>query len=56
MNDVYVCPGCRCEHSEPSEAVLGHLARCESCALLLELLAEERPAAYAPMAAIRVAA
>ena len=41
MDDIYLCPDCRAQHSEPAEAVLGHLVRCTSCLMLLELLAEE---------------
>lgn len=52
-----VCPDCRREHSDPSEARLGLRVRCIDCALELELEfiatalvhvaipAEERPAA-----------
>jgi hypothetical protein len=42
MDDIYLCPDCRAEHSEPYEAVAGHIARCESCVMLLDLLTEER--------------
>lgn len=41
MEDTYLCPDCRCEHADPAEAVLGHVARCIGCAMLLEILAEE---------------
>jgi len=41
MDDTYLCPDCHCEHAEPSEAVLGHIARCLGCAMLLEVLACE---------------
>ena len=44
MEKTYLCPDCRAEHSEPHEAVLGHIARCLTCALLLEMLLDE--AAY----------
>lgn len=55
MDDIYLCPDCRCEHTEPYEAVLGHLARCMSCALLLEALSDEA-ALQAEILTIRVAA
>ena len=55
MDDIYLCPDCRCEHSEPYEAVLGHLARCMGCAMLLEALADEA-ALEARIFEIRVAA
>ena len=42
MEDTYLCPDCRAEHAEPYEPVLGHIARCTSCALLLELLTAEQ--------------
>jgi len=42
MDDFYLCPDCRSEHAEPREAVLGHIARCDSCVLLLDVLAEEQ--------------
>jgi hypothetical protein len=42
MEDTYLCPDCRAEHTEPHEAVLGHLARCLTCVLLLEALTEEQ--------------
>lgn len=41
MEDIYLCPDCHTEHTEPAEARLGHLVRCTSCLLLLELLADE---------------
>lgn len=41
MEDIYLCPDCHSEHTEPAEARLGHLVRCTSCLLLLELLADE---------------
>ncbi len=40
MDNTYLCPDCRAEHAEPYEAVTGHIARCESCALLLDILNE----------------
>jgi hypothetical protein len=55
MEDVYLCPDCRSEHSEPHEAVLGHIARCVSCVMLLDVLAEEQ-AFLAEIIEIRVAA
>lgn len=55
MDDIYLCPDCRCEHAEPFEAVLGHLARCMSCVMLLEALSDEA-ALRAEIMAIRVAA
>ncbi len=41
MNEIYLCPDCRTEHTEPCEAVLGHIACCMGCTLFLDLLAEE---------------
>jgi hypothetical protein len=55
MDDFYLCPDCRSEHSEPHEAVLGHLARCVSCVMLLEVLAEEQ-LFLAQIVEVRVAA
>jgi len=55
MEDTYLCPDCRTEHAEPFEAVLGHVARCMSCVMLLEILAEEQ-ALHAEILEIRVAA
>jgi hypothetical protein len=55
MDDTYLCPDCRAEHSEPFEAALGHLVRCASCVMLLEILADEQ-ALYAKILEIRVAA
>jgi hypothetical protein len=55
MDDFYLCPDCRCEHTEPHEAVLGHLARCISCAMLLDVLIEEQ-AFLAEITEIRIAA
>jgi hypothetical protein len=55
MENIYVCPDCRAEHAEPHEAVLGHIARCSSCALLLEVLAAEA-AAHERIVEIRLAA
>jgi hypothetical protein len=55
MDDTYLCPDCRTEHSEPYEAVLGHVARCASCVMVLEILAEEQ-ALFAGILEIRVAA
>ena len=55
MEDTYLCPDCRAEHSEPYEAVAGHIARCMSCVMLLEILNEER-ALRAEILKIRIAA
>ena len=55
MEDFFMCPDCRNEHSEPHEAVLGHLARCVSCVLLLDVLFEEQ-AFYDQIVEIRIAA
>jgi hypothetical protein len=55
MDDYFLCPDCRDEHSEPHQAVLGHIARCLSCAMLLDVLFEER-AFLAEMTEIRIAA
>ena len=42
MDDIYLCPDCRAEHTEPEEAVAGHIARCLTCVLLLEALLDEQ--------------
>jgi hypothetical protein len=42
MEQTYLCPDCRAEHAEPHEAVLGHIARCLMCELLLEALTDEQ--------------
>lgn len=42
MEDTYLCPDCRAEHSEPLEPALGHLVRCASCVMLLEILSDEQ--------------
>jgi hypothetical protein len=55
MDDTYLCPDCRAEHAEPYEAVAGHIARCESCVVLLEILDDER-AFHAEILEIRIAA
>jgi hypothetical protein len=55
MEDTYFCPDCRAEHTEPLEAVLGHIARCLGCAMLLEALTEDRWL-YAQIREIRIAA
>jgi hypothetical protein len=55
MDDIFLCPDCRSEHSEPHEAALGHIARCVSCVMLLDVLAEEQ-AFYDQIIEIRVAA
>jgi hypothetical protein len=55
MEETYLCPDCHTEHAEAAVPVLGHLARCLECAMLLEVLAEER-AFYAEVIEIRIAA
>jgi hypothetical protein len=55
MDDTYLCPNCRSEHSEPYEAVTGHIARCEGCYMMLELLNDDR-ACQAEILEIRIAA
>ena len=40
MEETYLCPDCSVEHTEPVDAVLGHLARCMTCALLLDELTQ----------------
>ena len=55
MEDTYLCPDCRAEHADPQDAVLGHIARCLTCVLLLEALTEEQ-ALHAEILEIRVAA
>jgi hypothetical protein len=55
MDETYLCPDCRAEHAEPHEAVLGHIARCLNCVMLLEMLAEEQ-ALHERIIEIRVAA
>ncbi|HEY5348788.1 MAG TPA: hypothetical protein VIJ64_03620 [Candidatus Lustribacter sp.] len=42
MEDTYLCPDCRAEHTEPHEAVLGHTARCLTCVILLEASTDEQ--------------
>ena len=42
MDETYLCPDCMREHAEPQEAVLGHLARCQTCLLMFEALTDER--------------
>jgi hypothetical protein len=42
MDETYLCPDCRAEHTEPYDAVLGHVARCMSCVMLLEALTDEQ--------------
>jgi hypothetical protein len=37
MDDIFLCPDCLTEHREPLEAVLGHRARCLSCAMVVEI-------------------
>jgi hypothetical protein len=55
MDDTYLCPDCRAEHSEPYEAALGHIARCMTCVMLLEALGDEQ-ALHEAILEIRVAA
>ena len=55
MDDIYLCPDCRAEHAEPYEAVLGHIARCMSCVMFLEILNEEQTL-RAEIQEIRIAA
>jgi len=55
MDDTYLCPDCRAEHTEPYEAVLGHIARCTTCVMLLEALTDEQTL-RAEILDIRVAA
>jgi hypothetical protein len=42
MDDIYLCPDCRAEHAEPHEAVVGHIARCFTCVMLLEALTDKQ--------------
>ena len=55
MDDFFLCPDCRHEHAEPHHAVLGHIARCLSCAMLLEML-DEQQAFYEEIISVRLAA
>jgi hypothetical protein len=55
MENTYLCPDCRAEHAEPHDAVLGHIARCLTCVLLLELLTDEQ-ALHQQIHEIRLAA
>jgi hypothetical protein len=55
MEDNHLCPDCRAEHSEPFEPVLGHIARCMSCVMLLEILSDEQ-ALRSEILEIRIAA
>jgi hypothetical protein len=55
MDDIYLCPDCHTEHTEPQEAVLGHVARCMGCQMLLEALTGEQ-ALQGEIIEIRVAA
>jgi hypothetical protein len=55
MDDIYFCPDCRAEHTEPDEAVAGHIARCLTCVLLLEALVDKQ-ALELEIIEIRVAA
>ena len=39
----FVCTECRCEHQDPADARLGHLAICSDCAIALDFeLAENQ--------------
>jgi hypothetical protein len=31
MDELYFCPDCLAEHTEPLDATLGHVARCLTC-------------------------
>lgn len=55
MEDTYLCPDCHTEHTQPIEAVLGHLARCIGCVLLLDMLTDEQML-YPATFEIRIAA
>jgi hypothetical protein len=55
MEDTYLCPDCRTEHAEPLEPVLGHIARCIGCALLLDALTDQQTL-YPAIFEIRIAA
>jgi hypothetical protein len=55
MDDTYLCPDCHSEHTEPLEAVAGHVARCLPCLVLLESLTDDR-ALWSEILEIRVAA
>jgi hypothetical protein len=55
MDDTYLCPDCYAEHTEPLEAVLGHVARCLTCLLLLESLTDSQ-ALGGDIVEIRIAA
>jgi hydrogenase maturation factor HypF (carbamoyltransferase family) len=55
MENLYLCPDCRTEHTDPQDAILGHIARCVSCALLLQILNDEQTL-YAQILEVRLAA
>jgi hypothetical protein len=42
MDKRYLCPDCGDQHDEPSEALLGHRARCLDCQIESDLAAELR--------------
>ena len=42
MDETYFCPDCHAEHTEPHDAVLGHLALCIDCAMLFDALTAEQ--------------
>ena len=50
-----MCPDCRDEHSDPYEAVFGHLVRCAPCGMLAESLELDRYADH-EIAEVRLAA
>ena len=33
MDEIYFCPNCLAEHTEPLDAALGHVVRCLTCAI-----------------------
>jgi hypothetical protein len=39
MDELYFCPDCLAEHTEPLDAGLGHVARCLTC----EIVAGSKP-------------
>jgi hypothetical protein len=39
MDETYFCPDCHAEHTEPQDAVLGHVARCLTCAVAVDIQA-----------------
>jgi hypothetical protein len=54
MDETYFCPDCHAEHTEPQDAVLGHVARCLTCAIAADIRAAEQQLRESP--AIGVAA